>query len=280
MYQSGTGIGINITTPNATLNVSNSGTLLDGTAMSNTFRSHAGSLGTTAGNDLVAASIGFASGNNSALGVRALRVANGTDWMTTAIGLSMDVDNTPSAGASLWLKWDGNVGIGTTNPVSRLHVNAGSIRISGSTNTNAETGGMLIFDNTSGLGGGTAKKVERISRVANIRTTTTTIFDDQYVTLRILSGTAAYIQLAPKVGYTGNYVSGYTSGTTGANTNCAIAGTFYTISWDIRYSYEVDAWVISKRASTTDPLYIVTLIKNSVNGTSEEAIFRIEAYYP
>ncbi|MDD2198512.1 MAG: hypothetical protein PHE08_02175, partial [Bacteroidales bacterium] len=36
----------------------------------------------------------------------------------------------------------GNVGIGTTTPSSKLHVNAGSARISGSTNTNAETGGM------------------------------------------------------------------------------------------------------------------------------------------
>jgi hypothetical protein len=72
--------------------------------------------------ELALASIGFASGNSSSLGIRALRVANGSDWASTSIGLGMDVDNIARAGASLWLHANKNIGIGTPKPEYRLQV--------------------------------------------------------------------------------------------------------------------------------------------------------------
>jgi len=174
----------------------------------------------------------------------------------------------------------GFVGIGATAPASKLHVDAGSIRVSGSTNTNAETGGMMIYDNASGLGGGTAKKVERRTNVANVRSGNTTIFEDEYVIFRVTGGTLAYIELSPKTGHIGRWVFGAITNASQSNVNATTVGNWYTVSWDFRYSYQTDCWVISKRATTNTPLYKITLQKNSLNDTSEQAIFIIEAYYP
>ena len=63
------------------------------------------------------------------LGVRAIRTANGSDWCSTAIGLGMDVDNTPRAGASLFLHANGNVGIGTAAPAAKLQVTGGDLQV-------------------------------------------------------------------------------------------------------------------------------------------------------
>ncbi len=119
-------VGIGTTGPNAKLSLTTTGTELGGTAASVAVRTMAGSLGTTAGNTLKLASIGFTSGNQSSLGIEALRTAGGTDWTTTAIGLKMDVDATsPVNNAQIWLTSTGNVGIGTTSPQSKLQVNGG-----------------------------------------------------------------------------------------------------------------------------------------------------------
>jgi len=115
--QSTGNVGIGTTAPNAKLSITTTGTELLGSAASSVLRIMAGALGTTAGNTLKLASIGFTSSNNSSLGIEALRTANGTDWTTTAIGLKMDVDNTsPVNNAQIWLTSSGNVGIGTTAP--------------------------------------------------------------------------------------------------------------------------------------------------------------------
>ena len=98
---------------------------LAGDAMSSTLRTNAGTLGTTPGDELSMASIGFfaGSGNNSSLGIRGRRITAGNSWTTTAIGLGMDVDNTVRAGdATLWLHANGNVGIGQSNPTAKLTV--------------------------------------------------------------------------------------------------------------------------------------------------------------
>jgi len=120
---SGGNVGIGTTSPNAKLSITTTGTELGGTAASAALRTNAGALGTTAGNTLKLASIGFTSSNQISLGIEALRAANGTDWTTTAIGLKMDVDGTsPVNNAQIWIKADGNVGIGTTNPGHKLEV--------------------------------------------------------------------------------------------------------------------------------------------------------------
>jgi hypothetical protein len=126
-------VGIGTATPGAKLSVSATGSELGGGVRSTTLVTNAGSLGTTKGNELALASFGFfsGSGNNSFLGVRAYRAADGSSWTSSAIGLGMDVDNTTRAGgASLWLSGNGNVGVGTAEPAAKLEV-AGNVKASG-----------------------------------------------------------------------------------------------------------------------------------------------------
>jgi hypothetical protein len=129
VVMSGGNVGIGNTSPNAKLTV---GSPLSGTVLGSTFITNAGALGATAGNSLTLANIGFTSTNTSSLGMRAYRLSNGSDWTTTAITLGMDVDSTINAGAYLTFKGgsSGNVGIGTSNPTSKLDVN-GDLRVGG-----------------------------------------------------------------------------------------------------------------------------------------------------
>lgn len=123
-------LGVGTTAPTAKLSVVAAGaTELEGSVRSNTFILSGGMLGTARNDELTMASIGFNAGNNSAsLGVRARRVDGGPGWGTTSIGLGMDVDNTPLAGAHLWLHHSGNVGVGTATPADKLEV-GGALRI-------------------------------------------------------------------------------------------------------------------------------------------------------
>ncbi len=109
--------GIGIITPSAKLSISANGTELTGTAASNTFKTLAGTLPATAGSELGLASFGFASTNNSSLGIRAYRTSAGADWTTTSLLLEHDVDNTKRVNSTfLALGYNGNIGIGTFTP--------------------------------------------------------------------------------------------------------------------------------------------------------------------
>ena len=115
-------VGISLTNPSIPLSVVTTGSELTGSAMSSTFRTQAGPLGTTAGSELALASIGFSSSNYIALGIRALRANAGSDWYSSVIGLGMDVDNTVRAGGNFFLASQ-NIGIGTSTPRYTLEVN-------------------------------------------------------------------------------------------------------------------------------------------------------------
>ena len=109
-------VGVGTTAPNARLSVVAPGSNeIAGTALGTTLRTSSGSLATTAGAELPLVSFGFTSStNNTSLGIRARRAANGSDWTTASVGLGVDVDNTVRVnGASLWLLANANVGIGT-----------------------------------------------------------------------------------------------------------------------------------------------------------------------
>ncbi|MES2645765.1 MAG: hypothetical protein V4717_02730 [Bacteroidota bacterium] len=96
------GIGVNVA--NALLSISSNGTELAGITASNLLRIHAGILGNVAGNELNLASIGFASGNNSSLGIKAYRTSAGSDWTTTSLLLAHDVDNSSKINGG-YLAW-------------------------------------------------------------------------------------------------------------------------------------------------------------------------------
>jgi hypothetical protein len=100
------------------------------------------------------ANIGFNSGNNSSLGIKAFRTANGTGWYSTSIGLVMDVDDTVGAGgASVWLNAFGNVGIGTATPASKLTVQTPTANY-GVTHTDGNIAmGTWVGTGISGTGG-------------------------------------------------------------------------------------------------------------------------------
>jgi hypothetical protein len=116
-------VGIGTSAPTAKLTI---GAAMMGSALSTTFVSNAGTLGTAINNNIKLASVGFLAGtNNTSLGIEARRTAAGTDWQTTAIGLKLDVDNSSSVNNSeLWLNSNGNIGIDTATPVNKLSVAA------------------------------------------------------------------------------------------------------------------------------------------------------------
>ena len=145
-------VGIGTSTPNAKLSISADGTELVGTVAGNTLRTNAGNLGSTAGSEISLANIGFLSSNNSSLGIRGYRSFAGTDWISTALLIGYDVDNTVRAGGGfLALSANGNIGISTTTPQAKLDVN-GSIKVNSLTiATGGAVSDFLIKNDAAGL---------------------------------------------------------------------------------------------------------------------------------
>ncbi len=84
------------------LSVSSTGSALTGTTVSNVFRTNSGALSSTLNEAISLGTFGFASsGNNVHLGIRAKRTSVGSDWLSSSIVLSMDVDDSVNAGTSI-----------------------------------------------------------------------------------------------------------------------------------------------------------------------------------
>jgi hypothetical protein len=122
-------VGIGTTTPGAKLTVNGFGSL---TAISTVFAVNGGALGTTAGNEILAGTIGGTSINAIGLGIRLFRESAGSDYTTSGIKLSMDVDNTESAGAYIELSHSGYVGIETTTPGALFTVGSNAFEVNSS----------------------------------------------------------------------------------------------------------------------------------------------------
>ena len=127
----GGNIGIGTQAPAAKFSLSTTGEDLAGTACSKVFKTYSGVLASNAGAELKLASFGFKSGNWSSLGITAYRFNGADGWQNAAILFGYDVDNTPGAGSYFSLAGNGNFGVGTAAPSSKLHV-AGNILASGS----------------------------------------------------------------------------------------------------------------------------------------------------
>lgn len=123
VFDNGTNVGINETTPDAKLHV------------------HAGALGTSAGNTIGMAEFDFGSSNNDQLIVEARRQSAGSDWNSAAHRLKRKVDVTDmgyiqfgsfnsdlitfgeNATEYMRLDGNGNLGIGDAGPSAKLNVN-------------------------------------------------------------------------------------------------------------------------------------------------------------
>jgi hypothetical protein len=144
-----------LTAPNALLQLGDTDL---GSVSSNLIRGYGGSLGGTAGNEVHLMSLGgTTSGNLSYFSLRLIRRVAGSDWTTSALLFSHDVDSTAYTGGFFCL-YNGNFGINTnavgtsgsgiiciancsaipsTSPagIGQLYVEAGALKYRGSSGT-------------------------------------------------------------------------------------------------------------------------------------------------
>ncbi len=115
VVQNSGNVGIGTPAPVSRLSVVLPGTTeIAGTAASTTLRTSSASPGPASGDNSALASFGCpVEGNNVSLGVRLFRLlwqGQQEGWQSTAVGLSMDVDNTIAAGGALALYSNGDIG--------------------------------------------------------------------------------------------------------------------------------------------------------------------------
>jgi len=156
IFNGGGKVGIGDATPTAKTSISTLGFGFSGTASSAAFSVLSGNLGVVSGNTLKLATIGGRTTNETSLGVSLKRNSNGSDWTTSALGLSMDVDSTTGASpASVWWTQTG-LGINTSTPQGTLQVN-GDVYLDGYTYGNrgqfAGVAPQLSFGVASGASG-------------------------------------------------------------------------------------------------------------------------------
>jgi hypothetical protein len=96
---------------------------MTGTAASALLQASVGALGGTSGNSTApAASFGGTTTNATELGIRLWRQATGADWTTSAIVLSMDVDNTYASGSKFTLDHSKFFGFNTEVPAYLIDI--------------------------------------------------------------------------------------------------------------------------------------------------------------
>ena len=115
-------VGIGDSNPFSTLSISNTGNTGYNMPISATFRALSGALNAAANSSNNLGTFSCTTTNASSLSVHVVRTANGSDWTTTSMGLTYDVDTTQAAGGGIWFN-NGCIGINTLTPDQALTVN-------------------------------------------------------------------------------------------------------------------------------------------------------------
>lgn len=116
----------------------------------------AGALGTTGGDTRLISSVGGSTANDTSLGIRLIRIGDGTDWTTAAVRMSLDVDNVPYAGGYISIEPDGRVytggkftatgGLGVGNSASATTPGSVTKKIEVFNAAGASLGYLAVYD--------------------------------------------------------------------------------------------------------------------------------------
>ena len=115
-------VGIGDSNPFSTLSISNTDNTGYNMPISATFRALSGALNAAANSSNNLGTFSCTTTNASSLSVHVVRTANGSDWTTTSMGLTYDVDTAQAAGGGIWFN-NGRIGINTLTPDQALTVN-------------------------------------------------------------------------------------------------------------------------------------------------------------